>query len=834
MPRKAAATTTTAAPDPLAEYNAKRDFTRTAEPSGTAKPKRGKAAMLIVQKHEATRLHWDLRLEVDGVLKSWAVTRGPSPDPDDKRLAVRTEDHPLGYASFEGTIPKRDYGGGTVMLWDTGSWEPIPGKSADTLNDGHLHFIAHGQRMQGEWILIRLKPRPGEKRENWLLRKVADAHSAQGDVLVERCLTSVATGRTMEEIASGATPPAAAAPAKRKRRAKQQPHPAFRAPMLATLDREPPAGDDWLHEIKYDGYRCLIGFGSDGAMGWTRSGLDWTEKFAPVVAAAATLPAAAALLDGEVVALDGDGRPSFSELQAALKSRPGDLLYFAFDLIELDGEDWSARPLTERKARLAELLADAKPPLFYSDHVDDGPALLRTMAERGYEGIMSKRAASPYADTRSRDWLKVKVDRREEFVIVGWLPSDAKSRPFASLLLAQHEGETLVYKGRVGTGFDDAMQATLATELRGSAVKEPPVANPRAVANARDPRPKPQWVTPRLVAEVRFAEYTAEGVLRHASFMGLREDKPAAEVVAEVAVDSAAPNVGWTAPTPAIAISHPDRVVFGASGITKGQLASWYEAIAPRALAWVGDRPLSLVRAPDGIDGQKFFQKHLTAGFGKQVGSVMLAQGKGPPEPTIMVTDKAGLLRCVQMGTIEFHGWGARAGDVEHPDRLVIDLDPDEGLDFTDVKRAAVTIRDHLADLGLTTFPLLSGGKGVHVIAPLTPAADWDAVEDFAHRFARALEGAEPQRFVATMAKAKRKGRIFVDWLRNQRGSTAILPWSVRARDGAPVAVPVTWEMLSEARAANLYTLADPAAIIAVADALPPGWGQADQVLVGG
>jgi bifunctional non-homologous end joining protein LigD len=370
--------------------------------------------------------------------------------------------------------------------------------------------------------------------------------------------------------------------------------------------------------------------------------------------------------------------------------------------------------------------------------------------------------------------------------------------------------------------------------LRGSAVKEPPVANPRAVANARDPRPKPQWVTPRLVAEVRFAEYTAEGVLRHASFMGLREDKPAAEVVAEVAVDSAAPNVGWTAPTPAIAISHPDRVVFGASGITKGQLASWYEAIAPRALAWVGDRPLSLVRAPDGIDGQKFFQKHLTAGFGKQVGSVMLAQGKGPPEPTIMVTDKAGLLRCVQMGTIEFHGWGARAGDVEHPDRLVIDLDPDEGLDFTDVKRAAVTIRDHLADLGLTTFPLLSGGKGVHVIAPLTPAADWDAVEDFAHRFARALEGAEPQRFVATMAKAKRKGRIFVDWLRNQRGSTAILPWSVRARDGAPVAVPVTWEMLSEARAANLYTLADPAAIIAVADALPPGWGQADQVLVGG
>lgn len=811
-------------PDPLAEYAAKRDFARTPEPDATPARRKGKQPpMLVVQKHDATRLHWDLRLEADGVLKSWAVTRGPSIDPQDKRLAVRTEDHPLSYADFEGVIPARAYGGGTVMLWDSGHWEPVPGKSASDIDKGHLHFIAHGQRMRGEWILVRMKPRAGEKRENWLLRKVEDGEAGQGDGLVERALTSVKTGRTMDQIASGTAPVAP----RRKRasaagsRAKS-PVPAFHPPMLATLVHQLPGGQDWLFEVKYDGYRCLVGLGKDGAIGWTRTGLDWSDKFRSVLDAMVQVPAASALFDGEIVALDEDGRPSFSALQRALKS-DGPLSYFAFDLLALDGEDLTERPLAERKQRLAALLERVDPPIFYSDHIErDGRALFQAMVDKGYEGVIAKRASSRYVGERSDAWLKIKVERREEFVIIGWIASAKRGRPFASLLLGQHEGGQLVYKGRVGTGFDTDTAAELQAQLADLARAEPAIVDAKAVAG------KAHWIEPVLVAEVRYAEYTHDGVLRHASFIGLRGDKPAAEVTGEIEMNQPA---GWIAPQPSIRITHADRPLFGADGPTKGDLASWYEAAAPLMLPFIANRPVALLRCPQGISEQCFFQKHVQKGWGKEIGSLMIEEADGSTDPVFVLGDKAAILRCVQMGAIEFHGWGSRANDIEHPDRLVFDLDPDQGIGFADIAAAARQMRDHLADMGLVTFPMVTGGKGVHVIAPLDPGADWAATEGFAKSFAQALEQAEPRRYTASMSKARRKGRIFIDWMRNRRGSTAVLPYSVRARDRAPVAVPVAWDDLPSLAGANRFTLRDPGAILEHASGVGDDWGKASQTL---
>lgn len=815
-------------PDPLAEYVARRDFAHTPEPDAAIVRRQAKQPpLLVVQKHDATRLHWDLRLEADGVLKSWAVTRGPSIDPKDKRLAVRTEDHPVSYAGFEGVIPARAYGGGTVMLWDTGHWEPVPGKSASDIEQGHLHFIAHGQRMRGEWILVRMKPRAGEKRENWLLRKVEDAEAGQGDVLVERALTSVKTGRTMDQIASGAAPVQS-----RRKRARaaasraRSPMPAFHPPMLATLVHQLPAGEDWLFEVKYDGYRCLVGLGKDGAVGWTRTGLDWSDKFRPVLDAMSAVPAAYALLDGEIVALDEQGRPSFSALQRALKSG-GPLSYFAFDLLALDGEDLTERPLAERKQRLAALLERVEPPIYYSDHIErDGRALFQAMVDKGYEGVIAKRTSSPYVGERSDAWLKIKVERREEFVIVGWIASAKRGRPFASLLLGQHKGGQLLYKGRVGTGFDAETSEELQAQLANLARTEPPIADAKAVAGT------PHWVDPVLVAEVRYAEYTHDGVLRHASFIGLRGDKPAAEVTGEIEMS---PTASWIAPQPSIRITHADRPLFGADGPTKGDLASWYEAAAPLMLPFMADRPVALLRCPQGIEGQCFFQKHVQKGWGKEIGSLVIEEADGSTDPVFVLDDKAAILRCVQMGGIEFHGWGSRAGDIEHPDRLVFDLDPDEGIGFADIVAAARQMRDHLADMGLVTFPMVTGGKGIHVIAPLDPGADWAATEQFARSFAQALEQAEPKRYTASMSKARRKGRIFIDWMRNRRGSTAVMPYSVRARGGAPIAVPLMWEDLDCLTAANQFTLRDPARILDHFKRTGDRWGKGSQVLaVGG
>ena len=756
----------------LAAYNAKRDFARTPEPAGEAARSPG-GNLFVVQKHAARRLHWDFRLEVDGVLKSWAVTKGPSLDPDDKRLAVRTEDHPLSYARFEGNIPKGEYGGGTVMLWDQGSWAPVAGKSADDLEEGHLHFRLDGERMKGEWLLVRMRPRPGEKRENWLLRKIDDAQAGTGDMLVEQGLTSVLTGRTMDEIAAdtggtqslagkrgkafdramaaAASHNEAAAAPRPKRRRSVAGLAAFEPVQLATLVDAVPAGNDWMHEIKFDGYRALAAVDGDRVRLFTRTGLDWTDRFAPIADALAGLGLPPALIDGEVVALDARGNPHFSTLQAAMKEgAEAKLSYFAFDLLSLEGKDMKPLPNIERKERLEALLAEARPPIHVADHViGSGEKLFKAMCGAGGEGIVSKRIDAPYRGTRTRNWVKVKCTLRQEFVILGWTPSSARGRPFASLLLGQWEGDALVYKGRVGTGFDGDLLADLARRMAAIARKTAPADVPRAMARGV------RWVEPKLVAEVAFTEFTGDGVVRHGSFLGLRPDKAARSVMPE-----------RPEPAPAasdVTISHPDRVIFPESGQTKGDLAAYFQAIAPLMLPFAADRPMSLVRCPQGRAKKCFFQKHDSGSFGPHVRHVPIVEKGGGSEDYLYLTDADGILACVQMGTIEFHGWCAKVDDVEKPDRMVFDLDPDVGLDFGDVRAAARAVRDRLAGLGLKSFAMLSGGKGIHVVVPLMPGHGWEMHRDFAKALAVQMSNDAPERFVATMSKAKRQGRIFID-----------------------------------------------------------------------
>jgi bifunctional non-homologous end joining protein LigD len=846
--------------DALAAYNAKRDFKRTAEPAGKRASSEG-GNRFIVQKHDATRLHWDLRLEADGVLKSWAVTKGPSPDPDIKRLAVRTEDHPLSYAEFEGTIPKGEYGGGTVMLWDKGTWEPVAGKSWKNIDQGHLHFCVKGERMNGEWLLIRLKPRPGEKRENWLLRKIQDDYAQPGDALVEHGLTSVLTGRSMAEIATDAEgshslkgkrgdtfvkemakaaehnaakakPQTKTSPkttAKGKSTAKPGPPPKFRDPQLATLVDSVPVGNRWMHEIKFDGYRLLIAAAGKDVRVYTRSGKDWTEKFVPLAEAFAALDLPPCLLDGEVVAYDANGNPDFSSLQDVLKRGHGaqkdsdKFAFHAFDLLEANGEDLTALSNIERKERLEALLAAAQPPIHVADHViGAGEKLFKSMCEAGQEGIISKAIDAPYRGSRSKSWVKVKCTRRQEFVIIGWKKSTARGRPFSSLLLAQNEGGTLTYKGNVGTGFNQDTLEDLARQFAQVEQAEAPAEVDRAS------RRGVTWLKPELVAEIAFAEFTADGNVRHGSFLGLRGDKKAEDVVPELPQEAPVAEPAEEL----VKISSRERVIFPESGETKGQLADYYARIAPLMLPWAAQRPISLVRCPQGRGKKCFFQKHDSGSFGSSVHHVPIREKDGHMEDYLYVEDATGLLTCVQMGTIEFHGWGARTADVEAPDRMVIDLDPDEGLDFGDVKRAAQDFHDRLEDLGLVSYAMLSGGKGVHVVVPLTPGHTWEQHKDFSKRFAEAMSMAEPDRFLANMSKAKRVGKIFIDYLRNQRGSTAVLPYSARARAGAPVAVPVTWDELDGFPSAHEFNILDADKLIERAQSKAlAGWGFAEQSL---
>ena len=824
-------------------YNRKRDFSKTKEPRG--RKLKGKGDSFVVQKHEASRLHWDFRLELDGVLKSWAVPKGPSLDPDEKRLAMRTEDHPLDYGGFEGTIPKGEYGGGTVMLWDRGRWIPDPRKDpSKTIEEGHLHFTLEGERMKGEWVMFRLKPRPGEKAEPWMLKKVTDdfADPDDGEYLVDNCVTSVTTGRTMAEIASGTdewrSNRGGRKGGRTKRKAGKAPPP-FADPQLATLVDDVPPGSAWIHEYKYDGYRLLLAVGDGVATAWTRKGLDWSDKFKALVKAAARLPAGC-LIDGEAVALDDEGRPSFQLLQSTLKDQQGaNLAFYAFDLLIDRGKDIRKLPNVERKERLAALLEGIRPPILYGDHViGRGEELFREVCKVGGEGIISKKASAPYSGTRTRNWLKIKCVQRQEFVIVGWSDSD-KRRGFRSLLLAVKEGRKLTYTGKVGTGFNARLIEQLMERMEPLAVDKAPVEVPRA------DRKGAHWIEPKLVAEIAFSNFTDDGILRHPSFIGLREDKPAKDVVREVPrhtedVTRAAKPKAAKARTGTrsaaedfgIAISSPDRIIFPELGLTKKDLADYYATVEPLVMVDAARRPMTLIRFPSGRTGESFFQKHDKGTFGPHVKQIPIAEKDGHFEDYLYFEDIRGLLACVQMGTIEFHGWGSKVDRVECPDRLVFDLDPDVGLDFGNVKEAAQLLRELLKGLGLESWPLLSGGKGLHVVVPLDASEDWPTVKSFADRFSRAISEAEPKMFTANIRKEQRKGRIFLDWLRNQRGATAVMPYSARGREGAPVSAPIAWSELDEYHSGHHFSIRDADELLKRAKSkLLAGWGKAKQAL---
>lgn len=814
------------AAEDLAEYNRRRDFSRTAEPKGDRRrPARGKGRgaglAYLIQKHDASRLHYDFRLELDGVLKSWAVTRGPSLDPRDKRLAVRTEDHPLDYGDFEGVIPAGQYGGGTVMLWDRGTWEPKDDPQ-EGLRKGKLSFHLKGERLQGDWALVRMRGKPGEKRENWLLVKERDAAAAETADLLTRHSGSVASGRSMAQISETGAGPGdkvpdlaakpARAPRRRTGRTSSGARPAFVAPALATLVDAAPDGDDWLHEIKWDGYR-LQAILQDGRVRLlTRNRKDWTARFPAIRDLLARLPVAGAVIDGEVVALtdgsEGGGpRSDFAALQRALKAG-GALCYIAFDLLHLDGADLRRQPLEDRKAALAGLLGEglegAQAELRYCDHIAGGGAEVHAHAcDLKLEGIVSKRAGRPYRSGRHRDWLKSKCARREEFAIAGFSPSDKAGRPFASLLLGSFEDGRLVYRGRVGSGFDGDTLTALAAAMRPLARKTSPFADvPRDVAG------EARWLTPKLVAEISYTERTSDGLLRHPVFQGLREDKAAREVHLDKP-EPAAPTrpKGGGAGGGRNRLTSPDRILYPEQGLTKADLAGYLQDVADWMLPYLAGRPVSLVRCPQGRTRACFFQRHRSDGMPAAIHSIAIREKDGEAADYLYLKDRDGLAAMAQFGVLELHLWGARAADVERPERLVFDLDPDPALSFADVRRAALEVRDILAALDLQSFPLLTGGKGVHVVAPLRPKRDWAEVKAFARALAERLAAAAPDRYLSKASKQARKGRIFLDWLRNERGATAICPYSPRARNGAPVAVPLTWEELARARSGGDYDI---------------------------
>jgi bifunctional non-homologous end joining protein LigD len=794
-----------AAQDQLTTYRAKRRFEETPEPRGApGKTKPGHA--YLIQKHDATRLHYDFRLELDGVLLSWAVTRGPSYNTKDRRLAVRTEDHPLEYGSFEGTIPKGNYGGGTVMLWDMGSWEPI-GDPREGLQKGKLVFLLHGKRLVGRWGLIRMKPRAKEKRENWLLIKESDEYANTHPDLLETETTSVVSKRGLKQIAESHD---------REWHSRSKKLPAFASPMLATLVEEPPAGEDWLFEIKFDGYRAQIAANGDDVKIYTRSGLDWTAKFPGIAKAAAALQPGGALLDGEVVVLDEKGRSDFPALVAALESGKGQLTYFAFDLLELDGKKLHALPLTARKEQLKKLLGKTgnNATIQYSEEFSGdaknfGAKLLQSACEQGLEGIIAKRKTAPYRGGRGGAWVKIKCRQEQEFLLLGFAASE-KSRPFSSLLMGVNEDGKLRYAGRVGTGFDDATLNRLAALRDKRKTTQPPATDiPKAM------RRNVTWVKPVLVANVAFAGWTGDRQIRQGSFLGLRQDKKPAEVVREIPkrIDTMADTIDG------VTISHGEKIVYPDTDVSKAEIAAYLHAAAPLMLPFTANRFITLVRAPEGAGHKTFYQRHPGAGFGDAWLHQTYLKKDDETEEYIYFKKPEALVAAIQMNVLEFHIWGSRTDKVDQPDRIVFDLDPDTSVDFAAVKNAAFRLRDVLQALDLDSLPLLTGGKGVHVVVPIERKYDWPVIKEFSAKLSERMVADAPDLYVATMSKARRAKKIFIDHFRNERGSTAIAPYSPRARPGAPVAWPLDWTGLNKTESANAITLREAATAIASGEA---------------
>ncbi|NNM72621.1 DNA ligase D [Enterovirga aerilata] len=854
----------------LAAYLAKRDFEKTPEPKGG--PAKDSGNSFVIQKHAATRLHYDLRLELDGVMLSWAVTKGPSLILGEKRLAVHVEDHPIEYNGFEGTIPKGQYGGGTVLIWDRGRWEP-EGDPRKGMAKGHLDFRLDGEKLHGRFHLVRLKPRPREKQEAWLLIKSDDEfarHPGDPDILEEMPL-SVATGRSLDEIANDrnsavwnsnrgmaaeerkekrAEGKTAAKKASRKAggeernprgdEAASDPNgepspdvaklakggtkalmPETLEPCLATLVDQVPRGPNWIHEIKWDGYRLLAFKSGKTVRMLTRRGHDWTARFPNIAEAVSALPVETAILDGEAVIVDENGVSDFSALQNALSDEHGrvakNAVFYAFDLLYLDGHDLRTLPLEERKARLGALVPPAKDGfLRLSEHIEaDGAAMVRSACQLGLEGVISKRRDRPYRSGRGEDWLKTKCTERQEFVVAGYVPSTVSARAVGSLVLGYYEGGELKHAGKTGTGFT----AESAREIYRKLEPLKRASSPFPAKLAAVERRGVVWVEPKLVAEVEFRGWTADRHLRHASFKGLRDDKTADEVVREVPKDKVEVE---TAPPPrraasirskcggevaGVALTHADRVLWD-EGITKLDLARFYEEIADWILPHVAGRPLSLVRCPNGAEKGCFFQKHSWAGLGDAIRRETI-RDEGGKEEVLYVEDIRGIVSLVQASVLEIHPWGATIGDVDRPNRITMDLDPGPGVAWTDVIAAARDVRERLRGVGLESFVKTTGGKGLHVVVPLTPKADWTEAKTFAHALALAMEADAPDRYIAKASKQARKGLIYVDYLRNGRGATAISAYSTRARPGAPVSVPLAWSELSPDLAPNHFTIAN-------------------------
>lgn len=860
----------------LARYRDIRDFSSTGEPSGGKLSSAKSRLPFVIQKHAATRLHYDFRLGWRGVLKSWAVTKGPSYFTGDKRLAVQVEDHPIEYGGFEGTIPKGQYGGGTVLVWDQGTWEPV-GDVDEGLAKGSLKFTLYGEKLKGRWTLVRMGGRAAnESKPNWLLIKEHDGNERTADAatITEEAPDSVVTGRSLEQIAAAedhvwqshaveqttveqthrsrlqeklqkahlrGTPrkppakratPAADKPGQSTAAAwlestPEAPMPQFIAPQLATPAQTVPAGTHWLHELKLDGYRIQAHLHKGKRKGrvtlYTRSGLDWTHRMAGVARACEALPLKDMVLDGEVVALDAEGKPSFSKLQAAFeKGEAVALTYFVFDLLHLDGHDLRRLPLHARKALLAPLVEEAQQEhLVYSQHLEmKADEVYAHACELGAEGIISKRSDAPYTGGRGDAWLKLKCTHRQEFIIAGFtLPKD-RGAGLGSLLLGYYRDSKLIHCGRCGTGFTQTTARNARKQLEALRQDKSPYAGALSAAAKKDAF----WVRPELVCEIEFATWTADGSLRHASFQGMRADKPANEVVKEepiaiapgsstegeeqaaekvtTAVSNKKPSVNKKAAnaSASLRISHPDKVLDPASGATKQQLADYYAAAAPAMLPHLAGRAASIVRCPNGTGAKCFFQKHANTGLPASIGSVLVPDRDDPKhsEPYIMVESENALAGLAQLGVLELHPWGSQASALEQPDRLIFDLDPDESLPWSTVVASARSIRDFLKEMHLETFVKSTGGKGLHIVAALEPLVEWPELRLFARGIAAAIESSDPKLYLIKMTKAARKGRIFLDWMRNERGATAIAPWSPRARAGMRVAAPLAWSELSD------------------------------------
>lgn len=797
----------------LQTYNSKRRFDQTPEPRGTEAETSGSS--FVIQKHDARRLHYDLRLELDGVYKSWAVTRGPSLDPDDKRLAVHVEDHPLSYGEFEGVIPKGQYGGGTVILWDRGTWHPVS-DAKKGYKKGHLEFELDGEKLKGRWHLVRMHGKPEEKRENWLLMKVDDGEARTGkdaDILVEKP-DSVKTGRSIADVKADpgdtwnskpvSKKAKAAAPAKQAhdfpKGARKAAVPDFIAPALATLKPKPPAGDRWLHEIKFDGYRIQVRIDKGEVTLLTRSGLDWTEKFGDQVASAfAGLPVENAVLDGEIVVERDNGASDFSALQHDLsEGRTDRFRFYAFDLLHLDGHSLLAAELVERKALLEKLLPSDDPILRYSEHFEESGSMILDHACRlSLEGVISKQKSSKYTSGRKGQWVKSKCSSRQEFVIGGFTVSSTSDQAIGSLALGVYDKDGLHHVGRVGTGFTATVAEDLFKTLQPLVRKDNPFADKLTALAKRDL----VFVKPEIVAEVEFRTWSADGNLRHASFRGVREDKEASEIEREDKQSSK-----QAVPKTSVKFTHPERLYWPKDGVTKEGLADYYAQVWHLMAPYIVDRPLALVRCPDGIEGPHFFQKHPWRGTNKAIGQITDPKDR-KGEPLIRITDFDGLMALVQSAALEIHPWGATTRSFEKPDMIVMDIDPGDDVTWSAVMEAALELKRRFEDVGLAAFLKTSGGKGLHVVSPLKPQAGWTAVKAFAKSMAVDMGKADPDKYLAVSTKAKRKGRIFIDYLRNGRGNTAVAPYSTRARAGAAVSMPLDWSELSDDIGPDYFTV---------------------------